>query len=64
MLGFAIAPLLYGPASDRYGRKPVVLFACTLFIVAGIGCALAGTSWSTPPRSVPCLRMSAAPRCS
>jgi DHA1 family bicyclomycin/chloramphenicol resistance-like MFS transporter len=41
MFGFAIAPLLYGPASDRYGRKPVVLFACTLFIVAGIGCALA-----------------------
>jgi len=25
MLGFSIAPLLYGPASDRYGRKPVVL---------------------------------------
>jgi MFS transporter, DHA1 family, multidrug resistance protein len=41
MLGFAIAPLLYGPASDRYGRKPVVVFACMLFIVAGIGCALA-----------------------
>jgi DHA1 family bicyclomycin/chloramphenicol resistance-like MFS transporter len=41
MLGFAFAPLLYGPASDRYGRKPVVLFACTLFIIAGIGCAFA-----------------------
>jgi DHA1 family bicyclomycin/chloramphenicol resistance-like MFS transporter len=41
MLGFAFAPLLYGPASDRYGRKPVVVFACTLFIIAGIGCALA-----------------------
>jgi DHA1 family bicyclomycin/chloramphenicol resistance-like MFS transporter len=41
MLGFAIAPLLYGPASDRYGRKPVVVFACLLFIVAGVGCALA-----------------------
>jgi MFS transporter, DHA1 family, multidrug resistance protein len=41
MLGFAIAPLLYGPASDRYGRKPVVVFACALFIVAGIGCATA-----------------------
>ena len=25
MLGFAFAPLLYGPASDRYGRKPVVV---------------------------------------
>ena len=41
MLGFAVAPLFYGPASDRYGRKPVVVFACTLFIIAGIGCALA-----------------------
>ena len=27
MLGFALAPLYYGPASDRYGRKPVVAFA-------------------------------------
>jgi DHA1 family bicyclomycin/chloramphenicol resistance-like MFS transporter len=41
MLGFAIAPLLCGPASDRNGRKPVVVFACMLFIVAGISCALA-----------------------
>jgi DHA1 family bicyclomycin/chloramphenicol resistance-like MFS transporter len=49
MLGFAVAPLFYGPASDRYGRKPVVVFACTLFIVAGIGCALA--------RSLPTLMM-------
>jgi MFS transporter, DHA1 family, multidrug resistance protein len=24
MLGFAVAPLFYGPASDRYGRKPIV----------------------------------------
>ncbi len=41
MLGFAVAPLVYGPASDRYGRKPVVVFACSLFVIAGIGCALA-----------------------
>ena len=41
MLGFAVAPLFYGPASDRYGRKPVVVFACTLFIIAGIGCVCA-----------------------
>src|SRR5882724_1855138 len=41
MLGFAIAPLFYGPASDRYGRKPIVVFASMLFIIAGIGCALA-----------------------
>jgi DHA1 family bicyclomycin/chloramphenicol resistance-like MFS transporter len=41
MLGFAVAPLFYGPASDRYGRKPVVVFACMLFAIAGIGCAFA-----------------------
>src|SRR6267378_220498 len=41
MLGFAIAPLFYGPVSDRYGRKPVVVFAFTLFAIAGIGCAFA-----------------------
>src|ERR1700726_3703379 len=41
MLGFAVAPLFYVPASDRYGRKPVVVFAGTLFIIAGIGCAFA-----------------------
>src|SRR6202140_2091894 len=41
MLGFVVAPLFYGPASDRYGRKPIVVFACMLFVIAGIGCALA-----------------------
>ena len=48
MLGFAVAPLFYGPVSDRYGRKPVVVFACMLFAIAGIGCAFA--------RSLPTLR--------
>ena len=42
MLGFAVAPLFYGPASDRYGRKPVVIFACALFVIAGVGC---GACW-------------------
>ena len=41
MVGFGVAPLFYGPASDRYGRKPIVVFACMLFIIAGVGCALA-----------------------
>jgi MFS transporter, DHA1 family, multidrug resistance protein len=41
MLGFVIAPLLYGPASDRYEHKPIVLFACLLFTIAAIGCAMA-----------------------
>jgi len=41
MLGFAIAPLAYGPISDRYGRRPVILFACLLFAVAAVGCSMA-----------------------
>jgi DHA1 family bicyclomycin/chloramphenicol resistance-like MFS transporter len=41
MVGFAVAPLVYGPASDRYGRKPVILFACLLFTAGAIGCAMA-----------------------
>lgn len=41
MVGFAFAPLLYGPVSDRCGRKPVILFACLLFTIAAIGCAMA-----------------------
>jgi MFS transporter, DHA1 family, multidrug resistance protein len=39
MLSLAIAPLLYGPVSDRFGRKPVVVFGVTLFAVASLACA-------------------------
>jgi DHA1 family bicyclomycin/chloramphenicol resistance-like MFS transporter len=35
------ALLVYGPVSDRYGRKPVVVFGCVLVIVASVGCMFA-----------------------
>ena len=41
MLSLAVAPLLYGPASDRFGRKPVVVFGISLFVVASLACAVA-----------------------
>jgi MFS transporter, DHA1 family, multidrug resistance protein len=41
MLSLAVAPLLYGPISDRFGRKPVVAFGIALFVVASLACALA-----------------------
>jgi len=41
MLSLAAAPLIYGPASDRYGRKPVILFGVMLFVIGSTGCALA-----------------------
>ncbi|WP_042342299.1 multidrug effflux MFS transporter [Calothrix sp. PCC 7507] len=41
MAGFAIAQLIFGPLSDRYGRKPILLIGCGLFALAGAACAVA-----------------------
>jgi DHA1 family bicyclomycin/chloramphenicol resistance-like MFS transporter len=41
MLSLATAPLVYGPISDRYGRRPVVIFGVALFVVGSLACALA-----------------------
>ena len=41
MFSLAVAPLLYGPVSDRLGRKPVVVFGVTLFVIASLACAVA-----------------------
>jgi len=41
MISLAVAPLLYGPVSDRFGRKPVVAFGISLFVVASLACAVA-----------------------
>jgi MFS transporter, DHA1 family, multidrug resistance protein len=41
MLSLAVAPLIYGPVSDRFGRKPVVAFGVGLFVVASLACAAA-----------------------
>ncbi|HZP76130.1 MAG TPA: multidrug effflux MFS transporter [Pseudolabrys sp.] len=40
LVGFAVGGILYGPVSDRYGRKPVLLAAMTLFGLASIACLL------------------------
>jgi DHA1 family bicyclomycin/chloramphenicol resistance-like MFS transporter len=40
-LGMALGQVLYGPISDRLGRRPPLVFGCALYALAGIGCALA-----------------------
>ena len=40
LAGFAVAQLLWGPLSDRYGRKPILLTGLGIFAV---GCL--GTVW-------------------
>ena len=39
-LGFCLACLAYGPLSDSWGRKNILMFGNTIFALAGIGCVL------------------------
>jgi DHA1 family bicyclomycin/chloramphenicol resistance-like MFS transporter len=43
LLGFAVAQLGYGPASDRFGRRPALLAGTALYLAASIACALASS---------------------
>lgn len=43
LLGFAVGQILYGPISDRHGRKPVLLAAIALYCVASLVCALSSS---------------------
>ncbi len=43
LFGFAVGQFVYGPVSDRIGRKPVLLFGLGLFILASLACTVAPT---------------------
>ncbi len=45
-LGLAIGQLIYGPISDRIGRKKPLYFGMALYTLAGILCVLAQDEWS------------------
>lgn len=40
-IGLGLGSLIYGPLSDRYGRKPVMAVCLSLFLVSTAFCALA-----------------------
>ncbi|HEX4367411.1 MAG TPA: multidrug effflux MFS transporter [Rhodopila sp.] len=44
LVGLAIGQLAYGPVSDRFGRRPVLLFGLSLFTLASIVTTLAPTA--------------------
>lgn len=44
LAGFAVGMLFYGPISDRYGRRKVMLSGIVLFTLASLGCLLAGSA--------------------
>jgi MFS transporter, DHA1 family, multidrug resistance protein len=41
--GFAVGQLVFGPVTDRFGRRPPLYVGLLLFIAASIGCAFAPT---------------------
>jgi MFS transporter, DHA1 family, multidrug resistance protein len=45
LAGIAAGQLVYGPVSDRFGRRPVLLAGLALFLA---GTVLCGFSWSLP----------------
>ena len=50
LVGFAIGQIIYGPISDKYGRKPTVLIALALFSAGCLACAVARDGPRDRPR--------------
>src|SRR5208283_1952098 len=43
VIGFAAGQLVLGPASDRFGRRPIMLAGLFVYAIAGAGCAASAT---------------------
>lgn len=41
LVGFAVSGLIYGPLSDCYGRRPMMLIGMTIFTLASVMCYIA-----------------------
>lgn len=41
LIGFALGQSLYGPITDRFGRKPPLYASIVLFVLSSAGCAIA-----------------------
>lgn len=46
LIGYTVGPLLFSPLSETIGRKPVLLFSFTVFVLGTLACALA-PNWSS-----------------
>lgn len=44
MVAFGAGQIFYGPAGDRFGRRPVILAGLAVYMVASVGCAFAAAA--------------------
>src|SRR3984893_9179759 len=45
LAGIAVGQLVYGPVSDRFGRRPILIAGLAVFLAGTVVCGLA---WSLP----------------
>jgi Bcr/CflA subfamily drug resistance transporter len=41
LLGFGLSQFIYGPLSDRFGRRPIILISFVIFILSSVICTFA-----------------------
>jgi len=64
LLPFGLSQLAWGPLSDRFGRRPVLLWGGAAYVAASVGCALAPSmDWLILGRAVQGAAMGAGVMC-
>ena len=46
MAGFAFGQLFYGPLSDHFGRKPVLMMGLAIFVIGTVGALVSGSFYA------------------
>ena len=46
LIGFALGILFWGPLSDKWGRKPIMILGFLFYCLGSLGCALAPSFWT------------------
>lgn len=61
LLAFGISQLVWGPLSDRFGRRPILIGGLVAYVLASLACSLApGMGWLIAARAVQGVAMGAA----